>query len=163
MNFDGAWNPTIVRGAGIGFIIRDYNGFALVAGAGGGPHILSALLAELYAALWALESLEPLTIPSDIILEGDSATAMEWLNGTPGSLHPALRAAKVLMGRLRKVDISLIPRSLNTTADNLARHGKTIHSKVLWSRLPPLDLINRLDLPAFVAPAGTPSVVVDVT
>lgn len=90
MNFDGA-------DAGIGFLIRDSNGSAIVAGAGQGPRILSALLAELHAALWALE--DRLPTPTDIILEGDSAIVMGWLNGTPGSLHPTLRAAKNLLAK----------------------------------------------------------------
>lgn len=88
----------------------------------------STLIAELLAAHWALENIAFLHNHNDIdiVLEGDSATIIAWLNGESGSLHPRLLQARKLILERGRIRVSLTPRSNNSLADKVASFYRTL-------------------------------------
>lgn len=146
LNFMGAWHP--FTGSGIGFVLRDANSNAILAG-GQRTVAASHLFASIYAAAWALSELstrfEDLLASMDIIIESSSATSIDWLAGKGGVSVPVLPIAKCILGRFRKVEMMVCSSSANATAWRLAEVGCHLSCPTVWdiSCIPTGDLAKR--------------------
>lgn len=147
LNFDGAWSLR----SGLGFSIRDSSGNFLAAGAAP-SNASSALVAEILAVCWALEEFRRFVWSGNLLIEGDSLTAISWLAGESGSLLPALLRARAILASLRRYQLIWIPREANVIADDLARFGKSLVVKKVWNaeQPPPGGICTGLDAQVFV-------------
>ena len=144
VNFDGAFRAVEKDGAW-GFIIRDSDGQAIVAGSGRLSAVPDAISAEGEACLAALEAAMNRGI-SRVIIETDSTNLVSALRGNAYDQAPGgvifSEARGVLEMHFDDVIFSAIPRTCNQAAHELARFG--------LSRDPDLPSVWEDPLPGFV-------------
>jgi hypothetical protein len=122
INLDGAFKQETKVGAW-GFVVRDHEGSAVLAGAGNLGPVHNALLAETMACKQALEAAEHFGI-SQVIVETDSSQLKEAITLTAsdlsvgGGLFTEIRSC--LQDSFNCLNICKIPRSCNSCAHDLA-------------------------------------------
>lgn len=81
---------------------------------------------------WAVTEVNKLPWCGNIILEGDSATAVAWIGGEPGSKMPVLLEARRLISIRGGFSMSFTPRDGNILANDLAFLGRSCTSSCIW-------------------------------
>jgi len=125
INFDGAFSQEERKG-GWGFIVRDHDGLAILAGAGRINFLHDALSAEIHGCLAALSVAFDQRM-SHFILESDSTVLVRALQSNDYDFSAAgvlIRETKFLISmNFVHVDVVHAPRSCNSCAYELARVG----------------------------------------
>ncbi|XP_038972280.1 uncharacterized protein LOC120104724 [Phoenix dactylifera] len=133
VNFDGSVLDGGTRG-GAGFIIRDPHSRVVAAG-GCQLFDISVPEAELRAAWAGVRHARMVLQASSIILEGDSATVIGWIQRgvtADGTDHPLIRDIGMMMGDGRAFLAKHVFREANGAADWVAAHAAHHSGYTLW-------------------------------
>ena len=133
MNFDGA----VFREdnhAGVGVIIRDWNGQVVASLAETFPLPFSVIAVEVVAATKALCFAKELGLLF-VMLEGDSKITMDALASENPSLMEfghLIDEAKELAKDFTYIEFSNVLRQKNSAAHNIVRHARHVNEYLVW-------------------------------
>ncbi|TVU08775.1 hypothetical protein EJB05_42187, partial [Eragrostis curvula] len=149
INIDGAFSENLKSGAW-GFIVRDHEGAAVLAGSGHLTAVHDALCSEAQAGLAALQAAITHGM-SRIQLETDSTCLMMALktevydHATGGLLFKEMK--DLMMFHFDFVDVIAVPQSCNSVAHELARYslGRDSDQFIVWTDPLPEFVTNLVD------------------
>ena len=140
VNFDGSVFRDDNR-AGVGVIIRDWNGQVVMYMAETFPLPFLVTAMEVIATTKALLFANDLDLPS-IVLESDSKITIDALAGENSSLAEyghLVDEAKELAKDFMYIEFSHVLRQKNSAAHNIARHARHVSEYSVWMEdVPPL-------------------------